>query len=69
MGQRNVLTVDGIFTTGTLGARNYDVLPDGRLVVVTWAQDPSVDSRPPAMPQINVVLNWFDELNQRVSTR
>ena len=37
--------------------RNYDTLPDGRIVIVTEET---------ARPQINLVLNWFEELKERV---
>jgi hypothetical protein len=42
---------------------NYDVTSDGQrfLVVKTLDQDPTP-------PQINVVLNWFDELKRLVPT-
>ena len=45
-------------------ARNYDVGPDGRfLMVKSGAVSGSDEVRP---PQINVVLNWFEEVRQRV---
>ena len=42
---------------------NYDVTSDGQrfLVVKNLEQDPTP-------PQINVVLNWFDELKRLVPT-
>ena len=45
----------------TAAARHFDLMPDGKhfLVVVPEAAG---DSIRPATPQINVVLNWFDEL-------
>ena len=45
------------------GSRDYDITPDGQafLVVVRANQDT-------ASPQINVVLNWFQELTERVPT-
>jgi Tol biopolymer transport system component len=46
--------------------RDYDILPDGRLLgVVLPGQTPSG----PATQQIQVVLNWFEELKQRVPVR
>lgn len=46
--------------------RDYDILPDGRLLgVVLPGQTPTG----PAAQQIQVVLNWFEELKQRVPVR
>jgi serine/threonine protein kinase len=47
-----------------IAQRNYDVGPDGRLVVVLPATGPESGSRP--VQQINVVLSWFEELKTRV---
>lgn len=45
------------------GQRNYDVLPDGRLLARLQADDvESVEGR-----QIRIVLNWFAELRSRVA--
>jgi eukaryotic-like serine/threonine-protein kinase len=48
---------------GPSSIRNFDVMPDGRLlgVVNAVAQGSGV----PASPQIRVVLNWFEELKQK----
>ncbi|HMJ58981.1 MAG TPA: hypothetical protein VK467_07580, partial [Gemmatimonadales bacterium] len=47
--------------------RNHDVGPDGRMLgIVTAGRDPSTPATP---PQINVVLNWFEELKQRVPVK
>jgi Tol biopolymer transport system component len=45
--------------------RNYDITSDGKrfLAVV----NPLQAEEPPTAPQIQVVINWFEELNQRVS--
>jgi WD40 repeat protein len=45
--------------------RDYDVMPDGRFLSSVPAADENV-SGPDAAPQIRVVLNWFEELKQRV---
>ena len=49
--------------------RNNDITPDGKrfLGVVTAGQ--STTSGAPAAPQIQVVLNWFEELKARVPTK
>jgi hypothetical protein len=50
------------------GLRNYDVTKDGRFLVVLPATASSDAAKSPA-PQINVVLNWLEELKQRVPVR
>jgi hypothetical protein len=42
--------------------RPYDMLPDGRFVAVDAATDPAQ----PRSPQLQVVLNWFEELKAKV---
>ena len=42
-----------------LGFTNYDVAPDGSFVMVRG------DRQPPPR-RINIVLNWFEELKQKV---
>ncbi len=44
------------------GHPGYDVSPEGRLLIVEAAQEES------APPEIQVVLNWFEELKRRVPT-
>ncbi len=57
------LPVEGFTVVG--GHRDYDMSPDGeRLLMVFPADRP--DSGEPARPQINIVLNWFEELKERV---
>jgi serine/threonine-protein kinase len=45
------------------GLRNYDVTKDGRFLIVTPA---APDSATQATAQIHFVLNWLEELKQRV---
>jgi hypothetical protein len=45
--------------------RDYDITPDGQRFVMMFAAD-NADSRGPARDQINIVLNWFEELKRRV---
>jgi len=40
--------------------RNYDVLPDGKRFVV------SIPAQQNPLRQVHVVLNWLEELKQRV---
>ena len=52
------------------GQRNYDVTPDGKqFLVVLPASTPQSDSTRTPAQQINVVLNWFEELKTRVPRR
>jgi hypothetical protein len=57
------------FTIGNAqtSPRNHDVGPDGRILGIATAGEDA--SGPAAAQQINVVLNWFTELQQRVPTR
>ena len=41
---------------------NYSVAPDGRFLM-------NIDAEKPVASPITVVLNWYEELKQRVSTR
>jgi eukaryotic-like serine/threonine-protein kinase len=47
--------------------RDFDVMPDGRLLLTTVGDERGVTSL--AAPQLRVVLNWTEELKQRVPTR
>jgi len=42
---------------------NYDVAPDGRLLMVRENQQKAT------VTQLNVVLNWFEQLKQRAGER
>ena len=58
------LLFEGLYElSATAAARNYDVSPDGQrfLMVKTEVQEQSAS-------RINVVLNWFEELKQKVPT-
>jgi WD40 repeat protein len=48
------------------GPRNYDILPDGRFLGVIQAGQVQAAG---GAPQIQVVLNWFEDLKQRVPAR
>ncbi len=48
-----------------LGYRDYDMSPDGKQLLMVFPVD-QPDSGEPARPQINIVLNWFEELKARV---
>jgi Tol biopolymer transport system component len=50
------------------GMANYDISPDGRRFVMVEEVRAS-NSGAPAAPQIQVVLNWFEELKARVPAK
>jgi Tol biopolymer transport system component len=43
--------------------RAWDILPDGRFIGITSATEDTVGG---ALPEMRLVLNWFEELKQRV---
>ena len=61
-GKITPLPIDGIVNPGP---RPYDITSDGKFVVMFPAAQPATNKAPPA--QINVTLNWFEELKQRAS--
>jgi hypothetical protein len=55
------LSRGGALSTGPSGRRNHDMAADGRfLVVVAGGQTIAA-----GLPQIQVVLNWFEELKTK----
>jgi Tol biopolymer transport system component len=48
----------------TMSPRNIDIMPDGRLILPVPADEGQ--PTPSGPPQIQVVLNWFTDLQQRV---
>ena len=69
-GTKVALPIQAVFQSGLFPATNYDVMPDGKRFVVVTSTDGGLHqpTRPPPQ-QIDVVLNWFTELQQRVPTR
>jgi hypothetical protein len=55
------LTIEGIIQRGQ---RSYDVMPDGQHFLVMLPPTETGSGDAPTF-QINVVLNWFDDLKQR----
>jgi Tol biopolymer transport system component len=55
----------GIFLMPWPGQRSYDVAPDGRLIGTIALRENTI-ATPPLVPQIRIVVNWFEELKQRV---
>jgi hypothetical protein len=61
-----LLPVNVADRTSYATVRNHDMLPDGRFLSVVSATAQGVS---PTNDRINVVLNWTEELKQRVPTR
>jgi serine/threonine-protein kinase len=57
------LPVEGFKVVATY--RDYDITPDGEQLLMVFPANRS-DTGEPARPQINIVLNWFEELKERV---
>jgi serine/threonine-protein kinase len=65
VGRPTTLPIEG--TVHPVAQRNYDIPPDGKqLIVVLPASTGTGGQRSAA--QVTVVLNWFEELKQRVPT-
>jgi hypothetical protein len=47
-------------------ARHFDVMPDGKRLLVLMPEGGESTAQ---SPQINIVLNWLEELKQRQSAR
>ena len=45
--------------------RDYDMSPDGQRLVMVFPAD-QTESGEPSRPQVNIILNWFEELKARV---
>jgi Tol biopolymer transport system component len=61
-----VLPIEG--TVHPIQQRNYDVTPDGKQLLVVIPESAGKTTQPGAQ-QINVVLNWAEELKARVPVR
>ena len=57
------LPVEGFNVVGYY--RDYDFMPDGERLVMVFPAD-QAESDEPNRPQINIVLNWIEELKERV---
>jgi len=56
----------GFLVGAPAGPREWDILPDGRLLGVVMGD---LSGGKQQTPRIEIVLNWFDELKQRVGAR
>jgi Tol biopolymer transport system component len=59
----------GFLGRGQNAERNNDITRDGKRFLGVVAAGQSAASGAPAAPQIQVVLNWFEELKARVPTK
>ena len=63
------LPIKGIFQNGAAGnPRGYDVTPDGKQFVVMLPPTEAESNQRQTL-QINVTLNWLEELKQRVAAK
>jgi serine/threonine-protein kinase len=69
-GKPTALPITGIVQP-VPGQRNFDIAPDGKhlIVVIPVSDLPSRATNPRSAAQINVVMNWFTELQQRVPVK
>jgi serine/threonine-protein kinase len=68
-GKPTTLPINGFFQP-VPAQRNFDVAPDGKhLLVVMPASGTQTENIQRPNPQINVVLNWFSELQERVPVK
>ena len=66
VGKATPLPIDGFILGNSL--RNFDVTPDGKRFLMMIPPE-QLQSNGQASPQINVVLNWFEDLKQRVPVK
>jgi len=62
------VTADGPLSSSNIGAlgRSYDISPDDKRFLVILNAARADEARP---PQLNVVLNWSEELKRLVSAK
>ena len=61
-GRRTTGALGGPFLWNLAQGSNYDIAPDGQRFLTVQGSDSNVT-------QLNVVLNWFEELKQRVPVK
>jgi Tol biopolymer transport system component len=65
-GKPTPLPIKGFWHNGAAGRpRGFDMTPDGKQFVVMVSPDEATSNQR-STQQINIVLNWFEELKQRV---
>jgi hypothetical protein len=63
--ERKALFSDRVYRTG-LGYRLHDEAPDGRFLMMRRPGSGASTEAEPADSQITVIINWFEELQERV---
>ena len=58
--ERAEMLFEGKYVQYPIARRPYDIAPDGRLLMIKGADNQAPET------QINVVLNWFEELKRLV---
>jgi hypothetical protein len=58
------LLFKGTYVQGSGGARNYDVAPDKRFLMIKEVER---NAEPPPRDKLIVVLNWADEVRQALA--
>jgi serine/threonine-protein kinase len=66
IGKETTLPIRGFLTLNTNGYRGFDVAPDSQNFLMVQLREGENANSPAARDQINVVLNWFEELNKLV---
>jgi Tol biopolymer transport system component len=70
IGKTTPLPIEGTVQPGPSGPRNYDMTPDGKqFIVVMPSSTPQTRANRQSPSQINFVVNWFTELQQRVPVK
>ena len=59
----------GFVVGGATDPRQMDAMADGRVVAVVDAERATPTGSVTEAPQLQIVLNWFSELQQRVPAR
>jgi serine/threonine-protein kinase len=62
IGEPKVLPLDRLFQEST-SLRAYDIMPDGKTLLM---MQPATPSEPRSPAQLHVILNWFEELKEKV---
>jgi Tol biopolymer transport system component len=65
-GPERLLPISGFSVVGAY--RDYDITPDGERFLMVFSEDYAAPAGAPRR-QVNVVLNWFEELADRVPVR
>jgi Tol biopolymer transport system component len=67
-GRSTSITIEGLVPVANPTLRSFDISPDGKQFVVVLDSTATQTVKQPN-PQINVVLNWFTELQRRVPVK